>query len=244
MSKSNNKKLGNLEIKNMNDSSADLYLYGDIVSSSWESYWADEATCPQDITEFLKELDNTKELNIYINSGGGSVFAGIAIYNLLKRHQATKTVHVDGIAASIASVIAMAGDNIIIPNNAQLMIHKPLCGTGGNADDLRKTADILDQCQKSITDIYMQNVKEGITEQEITDLINNETWMTGQEASQYFNIQVESQSEIYASASEYFKEYKNTPEYLKAQVKKSENKNKVNELEKIKNEILEDLDLI
>ncbi|WP_330594436.1 Clp protease ClpP, partial [Clostridioides difficile] len=70
-------------------------------------------------------------MNIYINSGGGSVFAGMAIYNMLKRHEGFKTVYVDGIAASIASVIALAGDRVVIPQNAYFMIHKPWIGLCG-----------------------------------------------------------------------------------------------------------------
>ena len=190
------KNVGSIEIKNQTEEKAELYFYGDIVSSSWESYWYEEDKCPQDITDFLKELESSKSIDIFINSGGGSVHGGLAIYNLLKRHQGQKTVYVDGIAASIASVIAMAGDKIIIPSNAQFMIHKPLTWCGGNADDLRKTADILDTCQKSITNIYMENVKEGITEEKIMELINNETWFTGDEVAHYFNVEVEEQSDV------------------------------------------------
>lgn len=256
-----NKKAGSLEIKNQTDSSADLYFYGDIVSSTWDSCWEDEAICPQDVTDFLKEVENTNELNIYINSGGGSVFAGIAIYNLLKRYPGNKTVHIDGLAASIASVIAMAGDKIIIPSNAQLMIHKPLCGCCGNADDFLKTIDMLNNAQKSITAIYMENVKEGITEDEITELINNETWLVGDEVSKFFNVEVEKQAELVACSSDFFNSYKNTPDKLLEHpfgaeqivdkvLKELENRNteKEQELkEKTKKEIsdlLEDLNLI
>lgn len=256
-----NKKAGSLEIKNQTETSADLYFYGDIVSSSWDSMWEDDAMCPQDVTDFLKDIENTENLNIYINSGGGSVFGGIAIYNLLKRHQGNKTVHIDGLAASIASIIAMAGDKIILPSNAQLMIHKPLCGIGGNADDLRKTADILDQCQKSITAIYMENVKDGVTEEQITQLINNETWFVGAEATEYFNIEIEKQAELVACTSEYFDKYKNTPEKLLEHefgaddivnkvLAELENKEKAKrdseaiKNKKLKEEILKDLDLI
>ncbi|MGL5459004.1 MAG: head maturation protease, ClpP-related [Cetobacterium sp.] len=255
------KNSGRLEIKNQTENSADLFFYGDIVSSSWESWWEDEAKCPQDITDFLKEVENTQDLNIYINSGGGSVFAGIAIYNLLKRHPGNKTVHVDGLAASIASVIAMAGDKIVIPSNAQLMIHKPSCYSAGNSEDFRKTADILDNAQKAITAIYMENVKEGVTEDQITELINNESWFVGSEAANYFDIEVEEQSELVACTSEYFNKYKNTPEKLLEHefgaediinkvLIELENKEKAKQelealkVENIKNVILEDLDLI
>lgn len=209
------KNTGRLEIRNKSDEKADLYFLGDIVSDSWQSYWYDEDKCPQDISDFLKGIEDTKDINIYINSGGGSVHAGIAIYNMLKRHKGFKTVYVDGIAASIASVIAMAGDKIIVPSNAQLMIHKPSSWCVGDADSFRKLADVLDTCQESITSIYMDNVKDGITKEKITSMINDETWMTGNKASEYFNIEVEDQSEIVACSSEFYKKYKNTPKNLK-----------------------------
>ena len=146
---------GALEIKNATEDRAELYFYGDIVSNSWQSYWYEEDKAPQDIVDFLNQIEDTKELNIYINSGGGSVYGGLAIYNILKRHKGKKIVTVDGIAASIASIIALAGDEIIISKSAQFMIHKPWIQCSGNASELRAAADVLDKCQKSITAIYM-----------------------------------------------------------------------------------------
>ena len=207
---------GSIEIKNQSSESADLYFYGDIVNESWgawKDYFPDDQA-PTDVKEFLDQLDNVDHLNIYINSGGGSVFGGIAIYNLLKRHNSTKTVYVDAIAASIASVIAMAGDKIIIPSNAQMMIHKPSCYVGGNADDMRKEADILDRCQQTILSTYMEHVKDGVTEEQINDLINAETWKTGDQWQEYFDIEVSESNEAVASTSDYFDKYSNLPETL------------------------------
>lgn len=99
---------GKLEIKNKTENEADFYIYGDIISSDWK--WEESDVNVQDVLDFLKELDNVSNINIHINSGGGSVFAGMTIYNVLKQHKATKTVYVDGLAGSIASVIAMVGD--------------------------------------------------------------------------------------------------------------------------------------
>ncbi|CEQ08627.1 putative Clp protease [[Clostridium] sordellii] len=140
------KNVGKIEIKNQTEEKAELYFYGDIVSDSWSSWWADEDKCPQDVSDFLKELENSQNVDIYINSGGGSVFGGIAIYSMLKRHKGKKTVHVDGLAASIASVIALAGDEVIVPKYASFMIHNPLCmlWNSYNASDLRKIASTLD----------------------------------------------------------------------------------------------------
>lgn len=207
--------VGRMEFKNAADSGrAELCFYGDIVSNSWQSYWYDEDKCPQDIVNFLADLDGYSGVDIYINSGGGSVHGGLAIYNILKRYQGEKVVHVDGLAASIASVIAMAGDRIIIPSTAQLMIHKPWCWVEGDADDLRKEADALDSCQAAILAAYMENVKEGITEQQIADMVNQETWLTGDRAAEYFNIEVEQSAEAVACASDYLTKYQHTPENL------------------------------
>ena len=89
-----------------------LYFYGDIVSATWESMWYEEDRCPQDIADFLNQLDGYEDIDIYFNSGGGDVFAGLAIYNQLKRYSGHKVGYVDGMAASIASVIMFACDEL------------------------------------------------------------------------------------------------------------------------------------
>ena len=167
--------------------------------------------------EFLDQLEGVSKINVHINSGGGSVFGGIAIYNILKRYDAEITVYVEGLAASIASVIAMAGDKIIIPENAQMMIHKPSSVTWGNADDMRKEADILDGCQKAILNTYMQHTKEGVTAEEIDSLINAETWKNGKEWQEFFDIEVSEKSQATACKSEYFDKYNHLPDKLKEQ---------------------------
>ena len=121
----NRKICGTMTIKNPTDSSADLFFYGDIVSETWQSECYEEDMAPGDVKEFLDQLDGTENINIHINSGGGSVFGGIAIYNMLRHNNAHKTVYIDGLAASIASVIMMAGDEIVMHKNATVMIHKP-----------------------------------------------------------------------------------------------------------------------
>ena len=209
---------GSIEIKNQTDNEAEICFYGDINSDSmgeWSKYFPDDK-CPSDIKEFFDQLsDDVEKIHVHINSGGGSVFGGIAIYNLLKNHKAEIIVHVDALAASIASVIAMAGDKIIIPKNAQLMIHKPMALVSGNADEMRKEADVLDGCQKVILSTYMDHVKDGVTEKTINDLINAETWLNGEECQEYFNFDVEDSNEAVAAVSEYFDKYNNLPEKLK-----------------------------
>lgn len=208
------------EIKNLESASADLYFYGDIVSSYW-SAWDESDQYPEAVRDFLKEVDS-KDLKIYINSGGGSVFAGMAIYNMLKRHKGKKTVYVDGLAASIASIIAFAGDEIIIPSNAFLMIHKPWSWTAGNSEELRKLADDLDVLETGLINVYQENIKEGIDIEEIKQMVQEETWLNGEEASKYFNVTVTQENQVVACVSDLFARYKKLPEMLNQVQEKEE----------------------
>ncbi|WP_270647188.1 head maturation protease, ClpP-related [Paeniclostridium hominis] len=214
-----------LQIKNATETSADLYFYGDIVSS-WYGAWDDTDQYPEKVRDFLKEHEN-KDLNIYLNSGGGSVFAGIAIYNMLKRHNGAKTVYVDGLAGSIASVIAMAGDRIVVPKNSFIMIHKPLVGVVGNANDLREQADLLDNIEQAIINVYQENLVEGIDIETIKEMVNAETWLNGEEASKYFNIELAEENQAIAKVeSEYLnKNCKHIPDILDKKVEVEEVKN-------------------
>ncbi len=257
--KSRNKSAGKMEIKNQSETSADLNIFGDIVSDEWGK-WCDDDTCPTDISDFLKNLDGASEINLHINSGGGSVFAGIAIYNMLKRSNAKVTTYIDGIAASIASVIACAGDRIIIPANGTFMVHKPSNGyffTSMNADQLRKDADTLDACQKAILQTYMTKAKEGVTEEVMNSLINGETWMVGKDAEEYFDFEVEESVEAAACVSDFYDFYGKTPQEVKKQpeqtkdivdavIERLQEKQDAmdnEEKKKLKNELLGDLDL-
>lgn len=222
----NTKVCGSMTIKNQTDSSADLFFYGDIVSETWQSEWYEDDMAPGDVKKFLDQLDGTENINIHINSGGDSVFGGIAIYNMLRRNNAHKTVYVDGLAASIASVIMMAGDEIVMPKNATVMIHKPSASyffTTKNADDLRKDAESLDTCQEAIMQTYMTKAK--VDKKEIEQKVNDETWLTGEEAAELFDIKVEEANDAVACAgSSMFFCYKNVPTSLTAQGKNAKKK--------------------
>ena len=211
------REVGSIEIRNETETAADLCFFGDINSESlgeWQKYYPEDKA-PKDVQDFLDQLNGVSKINVHINSGGGSVFGGIAIYNILKRHNAEITVYVEGLAASIASVIAMAGDRIIIPENAQMMIHKPSSITWGNADDMRKEADILDGCQKVILNTYMQHTKEGVTPEQINALIDAETWKNGKEWQEFFDVEVSEKNSAAACTSDYFDQYNNLPEKLR-----------------------------
>ena len=129
------------------------------------------------------QLANHKEitdLDVFLSSGGGSVIEGLNIYNLLKRHKANVTVYIGGLAASMGSVIAMAGDLVVIPSNALVMIHNPWGVAMGEAKDMRKVADILDKMRDSLSSIY--EARTSNTAEELRELMDAETWMTGEEA--------------------------------------------------------------
>lgn len=213
------KKLFNcFQIKNETATSADLYFYGDIVSDWW-SAWQEEDQYPEAIKNFLSGQEG-KSLNIYINSGGGSVFAGIAIHNMIKRFAENHTVQVfvDGLAGSIASVIAFSGSTPPkIPANAFLMIHNPWAAVVGNAEELRKMADDLDVIRGGILSVYMDHVKEGVTEDQIKELMDGETWLSGTEAANYFDVEVVGAVEIAAAVGEYMNRARNMPKDLKIQ---------------------------
>lgn len=193
---------------------AQLYLYGDIVSATWQSEWYEEDKCPQDISDFINQIEDEKEVDIFFNSGGGDVFAGIAICNILKRHSGKITGYVDGLAASIASVILCACDVVIRATGSQVMVHKPWSWTAGNATDFRKLADDLDKCEECMLDIYMTKAKEGVTRETLSDLLAKESWLT-ENVFDYFDFERSETAAAQACASVYFDKYANIPEKLK-----------------------------
>lgn len=202
------------------DGVGELFLYGEISSYSW---WGDEVT-PKQFKADLDALGDVTQINVYINSEGGDVFAGQAIYSMLKRHSATINVYVDGLAASIASVIAMAGDTVYMPKNAMMMVHNPWTIAMGTAEDFRQLADDMDKIRESIITVY--NDKSGMEENKIIELMDAETWMTAEEAVEYgFADEIEEDKQIAAliKNGELFingqkidlSKYRNTPQFPK-----------------------------
>ena len=130
--------------------------------------------------EDLNSLGRIDSLNVRINSPGGDVFQGLAIYNTLQRHPARVVVDVDGMALSIASIIAMAGDEIRIAKNAMMMIHEPYGGIYGTAEDMRKQADLMDQVRGNLVDTYVDRTQQ--SKGKVSDMMAAETWMTAADA--------------------------------------------------------------
>jgi ATP-dependent Clp protease, protease subunit len=149
---------------------AEISIYDEI------GYWG--VTAKQFIGD-LKAVDATT-IKLAINSPGGAVFDALAIYNALRQHPAAVEVTIMGVAASAASVIAMAGDTIVMPENAFMMIHNPLNMAYGNADDLREMADVLDKIGASLIGIYAR--RTGLPDDEIKALLDAETWLNAEEA--------------------------------------------------------------
>ncbi len=125
-------------------------------------------------------MGRVARLDLRINSGGGDVFDGLAIYNLLREHDARKTVHVDGLAASIASVIAMAGDDIQIADSGFMMIHNAWGLVMGDAEEARKFAGLLDQTSGAIADVYVARTGQPLDQ--VRQLMADETWMGSEQA--------------------------------------------------------------
>lgn len=161
--------------------SADLLLYGYISSTSW---WDDDIT-PKQFAKDLDALGDIDVLNVYINSYGGDVFAAQAIYSQLKRfrNKAKIYVHIDGIAASAASFVAMAGDAVHMPSNTLMMIHNPSTWGYGDVHDFEKAIDMLNKARETMVAVYAE--KTGLSDDEIIKLLDEETWMTAEEAVEY-----------------------------------------------------------
>jgi len=141
---------------------------------------------------------NSKTINVRLNTPGGSVFDGIAIYNALRQHPAQIVVDIDGLAASIGSIIALAGDTVRMAKNAYFMIHNPWVLTVGDADELRKTANLLDKISGTLTQTYVD--KTGHNNQKISKWMADETWFTAEEAlSTGFIDEISGTSEARAS---------------------------------------------
>jgi ATP-dependent Clp protease protease subunit len=200
------------EFKNQTSTSADLYLYIEI--ASWGAGYA--AHSAQSFKAELDALGEIDTLNVYINSPGGDVFEGVAIANMVKRHKAKVIVHVDGLAASIASVIAMAADEIHMPNNSMMMIHNAWTYTYGNSNELREVADMLDKVNESIRQSYLLHAGDRTDEETIKTLMDKESWLTAQECFDYGLCDVlEDDVQIAAKwDGELLNSYKNLPKEL------------------------------
>lgn len=166
------------QLTNVSEDSATLYIYGDITSIKW----FENDVCVYDLAKEIGDL-NGKALTVRINSYGGEVAEGLAIYNLLKSYDGEVTTICDGFACSAASVVFMAGVKRIMPRSSLLMIHNAWTRASGDADDLRKAADDLEKITQPSVEIYTS--VSNLDADEIKAMMDAETWIDADEALGY-----------------------------------------------------------
>ncbi len=161
---------------------ADIYIFDEIGTYG---------VTAQEFINDIKDLKGTS-INLRINSLGGDVFDGMAMYNVIKRREAKTTVYIEGIAASIATIIALGADEVVMAENSLFMIHNAWGGTMGEAKDMRKTADTLDKISGELTDIYRK--KTGLSYEALQEMMDEETWLNAEEAYELGFVDVISDS--------------------------------------------------
>lgn len=165
-----------IDVLNKTADEAELTIYGYITDEKW----FDDDVTPKEFKAEMDKIKSAKKVTVLINSGGGGVFAGYAIKNIIENHKGQTVGKVTGVCASIASVILQGCKERIVPKDGWVMIHNPIAGTYGTAEDMRKTADVLDKIKDGIVATYADRTKAD--EKEIRSMMDEETWMTGEEA--------------------------------------------------------------
>lgn len=182
-------------VANNGQETAELLIHGEIADDSW---W-DEAGSKEFAADMLSLRG--KAIKVRINSLGGSLFAGQAMYAAIKQHDKHVTTYIDGVAASAATFPAIAGDKVIMPSNAMFMIHNPSTGAWGNSNDFRKAADDLDKIRESMVSAYQE--KTGLERDEIITMLDDEEWLSAERALELgFIDEIESSMKIAASLSD------------------------------------------
>ncbi len=215
-----------LEIRNQVKNKAEIIMYGDI--SRWD-------ISAQGLQSVLKEVeDSVTELDIKMFSGGGDVFEGIAIYNILKRSDKKITMHIDGLAASIASVIILAADEIVIGEGSQVMIHLPWTMEMGDKNEFMNTIDRLEMVEREMVKIYQRATD--LSETEIINMMTKETWFNDEQAVEFgfatSKIEAENQFNIAAKVKhcEWIKRKENAKVNLEFKNKIQDNISKFNDI--------------
>lgn len=208
-----------------NDDICDIYLYGDV--GEWDEVNSYNFRCS------LSNIEDNKPINIHISSYGGEVAEGLAIGSLIKQHKGKTVAIIDSWACSIASIIACSCDEIEMYSSSMLMIHNALCGIVGNAKDLREQADVLDKISESLKTVYLSKSNGKLTLEKVTELMDNETWLSAEECSEYGLCDkiIGLNNNMVAKLDEgILNKYKNVPEQVKDiidSVKQIEIQNKI-----------------
>lgn len=171
------------------NNSLDIYLYDDIQGDG-EDWWTGEKieseTSANHVKQVLEQAQNVSQINLYINSYGGSVKEGLGIYNQLKRQTCCqKTAYIDGFACSIASVIAMACDKVVMGTNALMMIHHASMSVYGNAEELRKAANDVEVIDQASCSSYLTKAGDKLNEETLKQLLDNQTWLNAKQCLEY-----------------------------------------------------------
>lgn len=168
-------KRASFEVKALGEKKAEVFIYDIIGADGWGG-----GLSAKDFAQQLKALGDIEQISIRINSPGGNVFDGVAIYNILDNHPAKVITYIDGMALSAASVIALAGEEVHMAENAFFMIHNPWTMAIGDATELRKDADLLDKIRDSLLNTYVS--KSMLDAETIQKMMDAETWFSAQEA--------------------------------------------------------------
>ena len=188
-------------ISSKGDSVVNISIHDEI------GYWGISA---KDFIEELAQYPDAKVINLSVHSPGGEMLDGFAIFNALKANSATVHGHVEGIAASMASVILMACDVVSMPENAFIMIHNPSGGAWGESDDLRHMADLMDKLKQSAMNIYQ--AKTGLSDDVLSEMLDAETWFTADEALEHgFIDTITDKVQIAAKINGFDKHFKSMP---------------------------------
>lgn len=225
-----------LKIKN-NANITEIYINGDIESDTENDGFLelfglkDTNIYPKNIAEALK---GAEEVHVHINSYGGDVFAGVAIANILKNHKGKTIAYIDGLAASAASIIAFGCNEIVIPSNAYLMIHRVSCGMFGNTDDFLRQIEVMEKIEEGIINSYTEKAIEGVTREQIKDFMMTETWFTGEDTAKYFNVTVD-KSAKYLNFANTKQKFNKIPNEILNNIREIEALNKQKEVERLEN---------
>lgn len=193
---------------NQSDKRATLYLYGDIGAEFFDGIGSEEVALA------LEAVPSDMPIDVRINSLGGAIHEGVAIYNLLRERSAEVVTHVDGYAASIAALIFMAGDRRTMAQSSRLMVHDPWGGVEGGADDFRRYASQLDQAKDMLLGVFSD--RTGQDREQVAEMMAAETWMLSPRAAELgFATEVRDAAAIAAYARTW-DAFKNAPECLAA----------------------------
>ncbi|WP_051759043.1 head maturation protease, ClpP-related [Bacillus manliponensis] len=198
-----------------NKNTADIFIYGEITKYAWEDYGEVSSIIFKNELEALG--DGIETINLYINSPGGSVFEAMAMISMLQRHPADIISHIDGVAASCASVLPMISKRIIMPSNSLMMIHHAMTGAWGNAKQLRKAADDVERISKAMCQYYLDRAGDKMSEETLSEMLEEDTWLTAEQCLELGlcdEIVEANQAVAYAFDDKWAKQYQNVPKQL------------------------------